>query len=191
MQNFHALADAIVLANRKQHLLRMVKLDQMLQDAQPKYVKNLIVDGELYQSIDDGQPNSECFASPGRRIIPIPDYIDLQTTKALAITELKRIIDERDCDEPYSGLFVPTNIALLDQFGQVVTTYRNSLWTDEGDLPDPSTWDELLAQAAHSRTEATSEAGMDNYSTACLLRQAACVIEEKVKTAKNIRKLIR
>ena len=91
--------------------------------------------------------------------------------------------------DPYDGLFSPSCILLLDQFGECITRYKNSEWQESHDLPSKDEYEALMAKSQQLRNDASIEAGWDNFSTAQSMRCEARNIELLIQMSKNIARL--
>ena len=149
-------------------------------------VASIVVEGSLCMDMYDEHPGLAYFYRTIRRRLPIPHALPLATAKLIAQRDWARRHPESEADaDPwaeYDGQFTASRILLLAHDGTVLQCFEAERWVT--DFVAPAEWDALLKRAADLESEASVEAGWDNFSTAEGLRSSATAIRRRVSIAR-------
>ena len=194
--SFQEKADRIILKNRVEHKKRLKAINLRIKESTLRYIKHIEICGYFYRNINDQVPSHGCFTMEGKHTIDLPSSNGLEDAKNKAFIEFTVLNDEFEKEagtddnfDPYDGLFSPSCILLLDQFGECITRYKNSEWQESHDLPSKDEYEALMAKSQQLRNDASIEAGWDNFSTAQSMRCEARNIELLIQMSKNIARL--
>ncbi|MDN8078793.1 hypothetical protein QZN30_05465 [Burkholderia multivorans] len=148
-------------------------------------VASIIVEGSLCRDMYDEHPGFAYFYVTAHQGISIPHPLPLSTAMAVAEAAWKRdhVSSEDDDYEEHDGQFTPESILLLSADRETVQHYRNGHWVSE--FIPPEEWDTQLCRASELSSEASIEAGWDNFSTAERLSASATAIRRQVDIARN------
>ncbi|MBU9200085.1 hypothetical protein KTD31_01540 [Burkholderia multivorans] len=147
-------------------------------------VASIIVEGSLCRDMYDEHPGFAYFYVTAHHEISIPHPLPLTTAMAVAEAAWKRDYVSSDDDyEEHDGQFTPESILLLSARRETIQHYRNGHWVSE--FIPPEEWEAQLRRASELSSEASIEAGWDNFSTAERLRASARAILRKVDIARN------
>jgi hypothetical protein len=150
-------------------------------------VANIVVERSLCRDMYDEHPGLAYFYVRSQRWLAIPHPVPFETAKAIAEAEWQRGRaapggEDDETYEEYDGQFSPERILLLSCDGQVIQCCEKGQWLQ--DFVPATEWVGLLAKAAELESEASFEAGWDNFSTAENLRTSATSIRRKVAIAR-------
>lgn len=144
-------------------------------------VASIVVEGQVCRDMYDEHPGLAYFYMDGRRQVPISHPLSMADGKALAESAWQRYHGEsRSADEyvEYDGQFTPSRVLLLNSDEAVLQCYEGNGWLTEFDSPEQ--WAAMLTQAGELTSEASIEAGWDNFSTAKGLRAQATHLRRRV-----------
>ncbi len=144
-------------------------------------VSSIVVEGQVCRDMYDEHPGLAYFYMDGRRQVPISHPLSMTDGKALAESAWQRYhAESRSADEyeEYDGQFTPSRVLLLNCDEAVLQCYEGNGWLTEFDSPEQ--WAAMLTQAGELASEASIEAGWDNFSTAKGLRAQATHLRRRV-----------
>jgi len=147
-------------------------------------VDRIVIEGRTCRDMYDEHPGFAYFYVDSSRHVEMPEMLPLTQAQAKAEDAWKQFAaDDNEANdfEEYDGQFTPSRVVLQASNGAVLQCFENGRWVSEFDAPD--TWDALLATAAANESEASFEAGWDNFSTAETLRHAATGLRRRVTMA--------
>jgi hypothetical protein len=151
-------------------------------------VGRILVEGSVCRDMYDEHPGLAYFYQTGHRCVPLQYALPMATAKVVAEHEWARLHpasaedDDPDDWEEYDGQFTPERVLLLARDGTTVQCFENGQWVR--DFVPAAQWEAELARAAELSSEASFEAGWDNFGTAERLRERASVIRRNVAIAK-------
>ncbi|MEX3983779.1 hypothetical protein AB4Y45_32875 [Paraburkholderia sp. EG287A] len=150
-------------------------------------IARIVVEGSLCRDMYDEHPGFAYFYLDAQRDVPIPHALPLTTSKLIAEREWVRhhppVADgDDDAWEEYDGMFTATRILLLARDASPVQCYERGEW--KRDFPAPAEWESMLNRATDLSSEASVEAGWDNFSTAENLRRTATALRRSVAMAR-------
>ncbi|MBK3780171.1 hypothetical protein G3A43_07860 [Paraburkholderia aspalathi] len=148
-------------------------------------IASIVIEGSLCRDMYDEHPGLAYFYTNARRGVTIPHHVPLATAKAIAEAEWKLCHPEtanHDDWEEYDGLFTPVRVLLLARDRTTIQCFENDHWVSS--FVPPEQWPALLSQAAELESEASIEAGWDNFSTAERHRESASAIRRTVAIAR-------
>jgi hypothetical protein len=132
----------------------------------------------------DEHPGFAYFYVDSCRHVEMPEMLTLTQAQAKAEAAWRQFAaDDTAVDdfEEFDGQFTPSRVVLQASDGTVLQCFEDGSWVAEFDAPD--TWDTLLAIAAANESDASFEAGWDNFGTAETLRHAATGLRRRVSMA--------
>jgi hypothetical protein len=147
-------------------------------------VDRIVIEGRVCRDMYDEHPGFAYFYVDSCRHVAMPEMLSLTQAQAKAEEAWKQFAaDENEVEdfEEYDGQFTPSRVVLQASDGSVLQCFENGRWAAEFDAPD--TWDTLLATAKAKQSEASFEAGWDNFGTAETLRNAATALRRRVSMA--------
>jgi hypothetical protein len=144
-------------------------------------VSRIDIEGRMCRDMYDEHPGFAYFYVDAHRSVPVPKPLTLALAQANAELAWQRICgaDSARADfEEHDGQFSPSRIVLRGRDGTVMQSFENEHWVSEFDHPEE--WDALLVRARELESEASIEAGWDNFSTAENLRHSATTLRRRV-----------
>jgi hypothetical protein len=153
-------------------------------------VTSIVVEGRMCRDMYDEHPGLAYFYVDAIQRVQIPQPLSMEEARALAEAKWRELhppvspgvqdVPDEEFDEA-DGQFTPTRIVLLDGNRTVMQRLDSDGWMT--DFASPDQWEALLAQARAMESEASVEAGWDNFSTAEGLRADATRMRRRVSIA--------
>jgi hypothetical protein len=144
-------------------------------------VSRIDIEGRMCRDMYDEHPGFAYFYVDAHRSVPVPKPLTLALAQATAELAWERICaaDARTEDfEEHDGQFNASRMVLRGRDGTVMQSFENGHWVSEFNAPED--WDALLVRARELESEASIEAGWDNFSTAENLRHSATALRRRV-----------
>lgn len=171
------------LANKKQAAM---VLDEMFgtQFSATVGVRAIIYGSESCD-MHDHAPGFAYFTRDAERLVVFLKYIEMPELREIAMAEFHGYREKCPSDGQYDGMFFPHGIRILNAHNEVVDLYKNGRWAVDGDdLIPHSKWDIVESEIKRLRSEASVEAGWDNFETARGMRQHARRLEERLSLSR-------
>lgn len=172
-------------------------IDRMAAES-PLWVQTIVLRGQVCQDMYDEHPGLAYFYSDAKEVFEAPPYCPLSraveiSSKILADAQLLTGHEE-ECD----GLFCPSSIALLDQFGNTVqeSSPRNDVVGSQSsewltDFPCRSDWPALEIEAKKLDSEGRIESSWDNFDTGRRLHAEAARLRRSIQIAAAQERIVR
>jgi hypothetical protein len=145
-------------------------------------VSRIDIEGRMCRDMYDEHPGFAYFYVDSHRSVPVRKPLTLALAQATAELAWQRLSADESADtedfEEHDGDFSPNRIVLRGRDGTVMQSFENGHWVSEFDAPEE--WAALLTQARELESEASIEAGWDNFSTAENLRHRATALRRRV-----------
>lgn len=166
-------------------------------DESPLYIKTIQLHGQMCADMYDDHPGYAYFYTESFESFRAPAYCSLTKAMQISLQMLTKAQQEVENEDECDGLFTPSSIILLDQFGNTVQEYSERYlgkgvnqtgWLEE--LPTESEFGALEQSARELDSEGSEEARWDNFDTARGLRAQASSLRRKIAIAKAIARVI-
>ena len=147
-----------------------------------------IIYGSESRDMYDHEPGFAFFSRDAERPVAFLKYMEMTELRDIAAAEFQRYREKCPSDgQEYDGMFFPYGIRILNAHDEVIDLYKNGRWAslDGDDLIPHSQWDIVESEIKRLRSEASVEAGWDNFETARSMRQQARRLEERLSLSRH------
>lgn len=163
---------------------------EKLECESPLWVCTIVLRGQICQDMYDEHPGHTYFYSDGAQRVEAPAYCSLSEAMRISLQAFQEARRLSETDTEFDGLFTPSSIVLLDQFGEPVQEYsvRYSVgcsprdgWLNE--FPAPNEWAAMEEKAKFLDSEGRIESSWDNFETGRRLHAEAEALRRIIKIA--------
>ncbi|RCV86949.1 hypothetical protein [Billgrantia montanilacus] len=179
------------LANKKQ--AAMVLDDMFGTQFKPAVGARAIIYGSESCDMYDHAPGCTYYTRDVERpVVVLEPFISLRELRELAVRhfqfQAELVAEWDDKGATYDGMFRPWGVRILNPDDEVIDLYMNGSWaTDDRDgLVPRSQWDIVESEIKRLRSEASVEAGWDNFETARHMRQQARRLEDRLSLSRHL-----
>ena len=169
-----------------------------LLEESPLYIGEISLRGKLYQDMYDDHPGLAYFNIDIAKSIEVHKYCTLSEAKQIGfqlLIDARKEIEDEEIDD---GLFIPSSIVLLDQFGNEVQEFCSRYLGDgqyiEGwleEIPSEDECAEFEIKAKKYDSEGSEESRWDNFDSARNCHKKANILRRNIAIAKACSRIMK
>lgn len=146
---------------------------------------SIVIEGREYADMYDHAPGVAYFTRDARIQTRAETYSSLDAVKAQAEDWFDELANHAfvmlSKDQEYDGMFSPSRAKLVNREGRAIALFNGRDWF--GQHIEPGDWAKTRTEIKQLQSEASFEAGWDNFGTAQSLREKAHLLAMQLEVS--------